>query len=105
MCAEPTSDPSQSHLMAPVQEALRQLEGIVHPLVTREKALFLADMARQGQPLVVLDIPLLYETGAEVRVLTAAAAAGNGGVNPASFWPCQADVQVKIAWPGPHRAL
>ncbi|SFL96533.1 dephospho-CoA kinase [Methylorubrum salsuginis] len=46
-------------------EKLRQLEGIVHPLVGAEARAFLA---RHGQaPLVVLDIPLLFETGGQAR--------------------------------------
>jgi dephospho-CoA kinase len=39
------------------------LEGILHPLVARERARFLGAMRRQGRPLVVLDIPLLFEAG------------------------------------------
>jgi len=38
---------------------LRRLEAIVHPAVEHEQELFLA--AHGGDPLVVLDIPLLYE--------------------------------------------
>ncbi|WP_342162436.1 dephospho-CoA kinase [Methylobacterium sp. SD21] len=44
---------------------LKQLESLVHPLVRRESEAFLARHA--GAPLVVLDIPLLYETGGEGR--------------------------------------
>ncbi|MEW9617310.1 dephospho-CoA kinase [Shinella sp. S4-D37] len=44
------------------------LEAIIHPLVrAREKAFLDAERDR-GAPLVLLDIPLLYETGAEARV-------------------------------------
>ena len=45
--------------------ALARIEGIVHPLVAADRAAFLA--AATG-PLVVLDIPLLFETGAEARM-------------------------------------
>ena len=46
----------------------RRLEAIVHPLVQRERETFL-DAARQaGARLVVLDIPLLFETGGEAAV-------------------------------------
>ena len=48
--------------------ALRRLEGIVHPLVRREERRFLAGARRAGRRLAVLDIPLLFETGAERRV-------------------------------------
>ncbi|MCB2066908.1 MAG: dephospho-CoA kinase [Erythrobacter sp.] len=41
--------------------ALARLEGIVHPAVARERALFLLEHA--GAPMVVFDIPLLFEKG------------------------------------------
>jgi dephospho-CoA kinase len=41
-------------------EALRRLEALVHPAVAREREAFLA--AHAEAPLVVLDIPLLFET-------------------------------------------
>lgn len=47
--------------------ALLKLEGIVHPLVRREEERFLAAAERSGAPVAVLDIPLLFETGAEKR--------------------------------------
>jgi dephospho-CoA kinase len=43
--------------------ALRRLEAIVHPAVASERAAFLASHA--AAPLVVLDVPLLFETGGE----------------------------------------
>lgn len=46
-------------------EAIARLEGIVHPLVRAESEAFLERHA--GAPLVLLDIPLLYETGGEAR--------------------------------------
>jgi dephospho-CoA kinase len=49
-------------------EALRRLEGIVHPLVRREELKFLDQAERAGAPVVVLDIPLLFETGGDRRV-------------------------------------
>jgi dephospho-CoA kinase len=49
-------------------EALKRLEGIIHPLVRREEVRFLADAERSDAPVAVLDIPLLFETGAERRV-------------------------------------
>ena len=47
--------------------ALRRLERIVHPLVRAEERRFLAAARRRRRPLVVLDIPLLFETGGERR--------------------------------------
>jgi dephospho-CoA kinase len=48
--------------------AIRRLEAIIHPLVRQSEESFLAEAARRGEPVVVLDIPLLFETGAEARV-------------------------------------
>ena len=47
-------------------EAMRKLEAIVHPAVGEERAAFLARNA--GAPLVVFDVPLLFETGGDARV-------------------------------------
>ncbi|HVO14409.1 MAG TPA: dephospho-CoA kinase [Alphaproteobacteria bacterium] len=47
--------------------ALRRLESIVHPLVRREEARFLRAAGRRRTPLVVLDIPLLFESRGEGR--------------------------------------
>ncbi|MGK9165978.1 dephospho-CoA kinase [Inquilinus limosus] len=46
-------------------EALRRLEAILHPLVRRRMRRFLQQAGRRGDRLVVLDIPLLFETGGE----------------------------------------
>jgi len=43
--------------------ALKRLEGILHPAVRRATRAFLSRQARAGRSLVVLDIPLLFETG------------------------------------------
>jgi dephospho-CoA kinase len=50
------------------REALRKLEAIVHPLVARRQRAFLKRAAQRGVPLVVLDIPLLFEGRGERRV-------------------------------------
>jgi len=47
--------------------ALNRLEAIVHPLVRAEERRFLGRARRAGRRLVVLDIPLLFETGGEAR--------------------------------------
>jgi dephospho-CoA kinase len=44
-------------------EALRKLEHILHPLVRQEERAFIARARRAGTRAVVLDIPLLFETG------------------------------------------
>jgi dephospho-CoA kinase len=47
--------------------AIKKLEGIVHPLVRAGEERFLAEAARSGAKVAVLDIPLLFETGGEKR--------------------------------------
>lgn len=49
-------------------EALRRLERIVHPLVRADADAFVENARKAGEPLVVLDIPLLFETGGRDRV-------------------------------------
>lgn len=46
--------------------ALARLEAIVHPAVASRRAAFLR--ANAGQPLIVYDIPLLFEKGSEGEV-------------------------------------
>ena len=46
-------------------KALKRLEHIVHPLVRERQKAFLRSSASQRQQLVVLDIPLLFETGGD----------------------------------------
>ena len=43
--------------------ALKRIEAVVHPLVAASRAAFLQDNA--DAPLVVLDVPLLFETGGD----------------------------------------
>ncbi|HEY4254643.1 MAG TPA: dephospho-CoA kinase [Roseomonas sp.] len=50
--------------------AMRTLERIMHPLVRGEERRFIAAARRRGERLVVLDIPLLYETRGEGRTDT-----------------------------------
>jgi dephospho-CoA kinase len=44
-------------------EALKRLEAIVHPLVAASRDAFLDEARRAGAAVVVLDVPLLFETG------------------------------------------
>jgi len=46
-------------------KALKQLESILHPLVAKERTAFLRRHRARRAALVVLDIPLLFETGSE----------------------------------------
>ncbi|MGV1758967.1 dephospho-CoA kinase [Rhizobium sp. A22-96] len=46
----------------------KRLEAIVHPLVREREHLFLETQRQAGADMVVLDIPLLFETGGDKRV-------------------------------------
>jgi dephospho-CoA kinase len=48
--------------------AIKQLEQIVHPMLGASRQKFLAAAEQSGAPVVVMDIPLLFETGGEKRV-------------------------------------
>jgi dephospho-CoA kinase len=48
--------------------ALARLEAIVHPLVSAAERRLIAEAEARGEKVVVLDIPLLFETGGDARV-------------------------------------
>jgi len=54
--------------LAGSQERLRQLEAIVHPMVVEAEIDFLIEQEDKGASIAVLEIPLLFETGAGSRV-------------------------------------
>jgi dephospho-CoA kinase len=47
--------------------ALKRLEAIVHPLVGAARSKFLSDAEISDTPIVLIDIPLLFEIGGESR--------------------------------------
>jgi dephospho-CoA kinase len=49
-------------------ERLRKLESIVHPMVVKAEIDFLREQEKKGARIAVLEIPLLFETGAEKRI-------------------------------------
>lgn len=51
-------------------ENFARLEAIIHPLVRAREKQFVDQAADRGEPLVLLDIPLLFETGSTGRVDT-----------------------------------
>ncbi|MGZ3409892.1 MAG: dephospho-CoA kinase [Xanthobacteraceae bacterium] len=48
--------------------ALKKLEALIHPLYRESERRFLADAEKARAPIVVLDVPLLFETGGVDRV-------------------------------------
>lgn len=44
-------------------ENLKKVEKIIHPIVAKDREMFLSNAKEKKVPLVVLDIPLLFETG------------------------------------------
>ncbi|WP_374657260.1 dephospho-CoA kinase [Phenylobacterium sp.] len=49
-------------------QAMSKLNSIVHPLVGADRVHFFKDAERAGADMVVLDIPLLYETGGDANM-------------------------------------
>ncbi len=50
------------------KKLMKKLEAIMHPLTRAAEKAFLKDARARKKKLVVLDIPLLFETGADKRV-------------------------------------
>jgi dephospho-CoA kinase len=48
--------------------AMKQLERIVHPMLGAGRQKFFDQAEQSGAPVVVVDVPLLFETGGEKRV-------------------------------------
>mgnify|MGYP003408770470 FL=1 len=55
------------HKVAKNPDAMKKLESIVHPIVAGSQRAFLAKAEAEGHDIIVLDIPLLFETGGEKR--------------------------------------
>jgi len=49
-------------------ERLQQLNGIIYPLLAEGRAKFFADAQAADVDMVLLDIPMLFETGGEARM-------------------------------------
>jgi dephospho-CoA kinase len=54
--------------LALTPDGFKQLESIVHPLVRQREVEFIERERAKGTAMVILDIPLLFESGAEKRV-------------------------------------
>lgn len=65
-CADPKTGVDRAALSAVLQKdaaLFERLEHIVHPLVAKSRAEFFAKAQTDGRAIVVLDVPLLFETG------------------------------------------
>jgi dephospho-CoA kinase len=60
--------------------AIKRLEMIVHPLLGASRAAFFEKAEADGADMVVLDIPLLFETGGEKRVDAVVVASAPGAM-------------------------
>ncbi|TNE33416.1 MAG: dephospho-CoA kinase [Alphaproteobacteria bacterium] len=57
-----------SKLVVGNQAEIKRLESVIHPLLSEGRQAFFDRSAAEGHLLVVLDIPLIFETGGEDRV-------------------------------------
>jgi dephospho-CoA kinase len=57
-----------SDLVRGHKDALSDLESIVHPAIAKVRAEWLQDAKDREEPVVMFDIPLLFETGGENKV-------------------------------------
>lgn len=61
-------------------ENFKKLEALIHPLVRAEEWAFIKAQKQSGAPLIIIEIPLLFETGAEQlmdKVVLASASAAD----------------------------
>jgi dephospho-CoA kinase len=75
-------------------DAMAVLEAIVHPAVGEERAAFLAEHA--AAPLVVFDVPLLFETGGDARVDKVAVVSADAAVQRARVLARPGMTQAKL---------
>jgi len=61
-------------------EDLRRLESLIHPLVRKKQEDFIARWQKQRASIVVLDIPLLFETGREKELDYVIVVSADGGI-------------------------
>jgi len=60
--------PQLAQRLRAAPEGFSQLEAVVHPLVRADRAAWLAKAEAQGVAVAVVDVPLLFETGADAEV-------------------------------------
>ncbi|WP_297769395.1 dephospho-CoA kinase [uncultured Roseovarius sp.] len=55
-------------IIAQDPKALSRIENLVHPLVAQDRAKFIRDERVKGTDIIVLDVPLLFETGTDLEM-------------------------------------
>lgn len=60
--------PALAEIIFKDPEKKKELENILHPVVRQDQKKFIRQQQALGKKIAVLDIPLLFETGAENRV-------------------------------------
>ena len=78
-------------------EALKRLESLVHPAVAEERKKFIERGQAEGWRLAVVDVPLLFETGAESSVDLAVVVSAPEDVQRARALRRQGMTQSKLA--------
>ena len=66
--AEGVNRSKLSNLLQRDPTGFKRLEAVVHPLVRERERRFLEDAEAAAQPLAILDVPLLYETGLDAAL-------------------------------------
>jgi dephospho-CoA kinase len=77
--------------------AMAPLEAIVHPLVRADRAAFFTEARAAGEHLVVVDIPLLFETGTEREVDAVLLVTASESVQKARIKARQGMTEAKLA--------
>jgi dephospho-CoA kinase len=77
-------------------EALKRLEGLVHPAVVQARAQFLQRAETAGRRLVVVDVPLLFETGGEATVDLVIVVSAPAAVQRARGWARAGMTEAKL---------
>ena len=72
------------HMQEEKKDNMKRLEGVVHALVKEERLRFLRNSIEAQEKLVVLDVPLLFETKMDSQVLMCSTARNEqrGGRSP-----------------------
>lgn len=86
-----------SRLVLNDDDALKRLEAAVHPIVASERKRFIWRERRRCAPFVVLDIPLLFETGADRLVDVVIVASAPEDVQRARVLEREGMTQAKLA--------